>query len=85
MCKDSSMLTQGMSDLRLKCLLAQGFGLFGDAKVACNFWKVYLCLGLRGLGLAGLEALEDGSSYPDGILVRRSVKLSSMAVSRVAV
>lgn len=79
------MLTQGMSDLQLKCLLAQGFGLFGGARVACNFWKIPLCLGLRSLGLAGVQALEAGSGYPGGILVKRSVKLSSMAVSRVAV
>mgnify|MGYP001109034093 CR=1 FL=1 len=79
------MLIQGMSDLWLKCLLAQGFGLLGGAMVACNVSKVCLCLGLRGLRLAGLEALEAGSGYPGGILVKRSVKLRSMAVSRVAV
>lgn len=79
------MLAQGRGDLWLKCLLVQGFGLLGGAEVACNVWKVRLCLGLWGLRLAAAEALEDGSSYPDGILVKWSGKRSSMAVSRVAV
>lgn len=79
------MLAQGRGELWLKCLLVQGFGRLREVKVACNVWKVCLCLGLRGLRLAAAEALEDGSSYPDGILVKWSGKRSSMAVSRVEV